>query len=53
MIGLEIGFLAFGMFLLGALIAGAAFVFYLRWFKKDASFVNQDHLQSGFNTNVI
>lgn len=51
--GWEIGLLAFGTFLLGALIAGAAFVFYLRWFKKDASFVSQDHLQSGFNTNVI
>ena len=31
----EIAILAVGMFLLGALLAGAALVFYLRWFKKD------------------
>ena len=50
----EIAILAVGMFVLGALLAGAALVFYLRWIKKDnPALVTQDHLQSSFNTKVI
>ncbi|XP_022789247.1 uncharacterized protein LOC111328956 isoform X2 [Stylophora pistillata] len=51
--GWEIALLALGMILLGALIAGAAFAFYLRRIRKEDPFVSQDHLQTGFNTKVI
>ena len=48
----KVALLAVGMLLLGMLIAGAAVVFYLRWYKQDTPLVPSDHLQSAFNADV-
>ena len=41
----KVALVAVGMFLLGMLIAGAAFVIYLRWAKRDRPLVTGDQLQ--------
>ena len=48
----KVALLAVGMLLLGMLIAGAAVVFYLRWYKQDTPLVTGDHLQATFNADV-
>ena len=45
----KVALIVVGCLLLGVLLAGASFVFYLRRKTQDDSLVTQDHVQSSFN----
>lgn len=47
----KVALLGIGTLLLGVLVAGAAFMFYLRRRTQDDSLVTRDHLQSSFNAD--
>jgi len=47
----KVALIGIGTLLFGVLLAGAAFVFYLRRVTQDDSLVTRDHLQSSFNAD--